>query len=120
MRPPEIGNHLFKLISVTEEANKNKDGFNYWFEFEVISDNSSKGRTCRNMVSSKWVSAPESLVHMAAALQDMKLDEVNAGDIDTDKLLNKTCWAECYPEVYEGKPQVKMRNFASANSKPAF
>ncbi len=116
----DAGWALFQLLSVEEKASKDKNSVNYTFEFECVNAQNSDniGRYVYNMVNSK---APGiGMIPMVSALLNIPIDQVTAGDVDSDKLLSKKCWIEVIDEVYEGKIQKRCSAFAAEISRVPF
>lgn len=116
LHPPDAGTYLFELVSVEESASKDKQSINYACEMKVLSPGANL-RIAYFRFNSK---APGMLIPLAAALQDIPIDKIEAGTIDTDVLLGKKCWAEVKDRTWEGKIQKDLDNFAPENSKPPF
>ena len=118
-KPADEGWHLLELTSVSEGTSKDKQSVNFVFEFEVTGDNDpSKGRYVYQLVNSK--AAGMSLIPMGCAILNIKLDEFNPQEIDTDKWIGKKVWGEIVDRVYEGKIQKNVTNWAPENSRAPF
>lgn len=111
------GTYKFRLNEVEEKSNRDKDGINYIFDFEVISEGDNLGRHNFPNISSKLM---RMAIPLVAALLSLPEDNLEAGQFNADAWIGKEIWAEIYIEIYENKPQARMRNFASGTSKPAF
>ena len=117
MQQPEKGWHLAELTSVEEKASKDKASINWNFEFE-IKNGGSEGRFAYAGVNSK---APMIVLGpMSSALNNIPLNEVQPGNLDTDKLIGKKCWIEIIEEMYDGKIVKKIKDFATETSRPPF
>lgn len=88
-RPAEKGWQKAKLIEVKQAASKDKASVNFTFDFETI-EGVNVGRHSYTNANTK---APGiTMLPMEAAYLGCRIDEVEAGDIDTDKWLGKELW----------------------------
>ena len=107
------GFHLVKLLEVTEEPNSKKTGSNFFFQFQVISEGSNQNRYLRHLVSDKQIG--RGLVPVVCALEDVEPDSFEPSEIDTDKLVNKTCIIEVEGEEWQNQIQPRIQNFMPAS-----
>ena len=108
------GFHGVHLEGYTEKVNKQKDGTNYIFELKVVSDGSNKDRYCFHLVSSKQI--VRGMVPVICAFEQVDPKEFQPADVDLDKLVGKTCIIEVEHEIYEGRQQVRVKNFFPATA----
>lgn len=105
------GFYVVKLTSVEEKVNNKKDGTNYFFEFQVMTEGTNKDRYAKALVSNK--SLGFGMVPIICALEQIDADAFEACDVDTDALIGKTCIVEIEHRIYEGREQVNFKNFFS-------
>lgn len=108
------GYHKVTVVSYEEKANSKKDGTNHFFALKVISGESNRDRYINYMASSKALGL--SLLPFVAAIEQISVDEVVPGDIDTDKLLGRELVIEVEDEIYKEELQPKVKNCLPADA----
>ena len=103
-----------ECMGCEEKPNSKKDGTNFIFEFKVVSDGSNKDRYINHLVSSKGIAYGFGV--LAAAISGKSIDEVEVGEYDTDNFIGKKLIIEVEHEMYEGKPQSRIKNFFNAQN----
>jgi hypothetical protein len=104
----EPGFYVATLRDVTEKANKDKTGTNFIFDFQVTSEGANTGRHVTTLVSSKAIGL--GMIPIVCALEDIEPSDFTPQDVNTDKLLGKSCFIEVEHEIYEGRIQVRIKN----------
>jgi len=108
------GFHLVEVKSCEEKVNSKKDGTNYFFSMQIISEGSNQNRYVGNIASSKALGL--GLLPLYAAIMGVSMDAIEAAEIDTDAMIGKKCIVEIEHEIYEGKPQARCKNFLPATT----
>lgn len=116
LHQPDAGLHIAKFVSVEERPTSDKKAILYVLEFEIIKSKvgpENIGRVAYTRVSSN---GEKYFIPIAAALNDISIEAVQTGDIDTDKLLGKECGIEIEDRVYNGKITKDIKNFIGLSS----
>lgn len=121
-KSPEKGWHFGIIRKYSEKADKSKTGVNYTFELEILdtaAEKSNVGKFFYKLFSSK---APGFFIPFYAAAMEMKEEEVNAGDVNLDVLIERKLWFEVVEEVdsQNGRINKNTESFQPATAQPPF
>ena len=118
-KQPEAGWFLFRVEKFAEADSHDKKSKNWVYDCEIIQDPSNGGKNVGRHGYARFNSkAPGMLLPFIAACNDIPIDDVKPGDLDTDGFLQKEFWGQIIDDVYEGKIQKRLQEFAPASKVP--
>jgi hypothetical protein len=121
-KPPQAGWHKMRIEKFVETDSidkKTKKGRKDWvFECPIIESSVDASNVGRYGYARFYSNATGFLLSTGflPALYEKAIDE--EFEFNPDELVGKEFWGEIKDDVYEGKPQKKLENFAPPSSTP--
>lgn len=115
-KQPDAGWHLVNVDKFTEADSAKKDSKNWTFELRILRSQSGSGnkdRFCYARFNSK---APGMLIPFVAAATDSEIN--GETELDLESLISKELWVRVDDDVYEGKIQKRVNEYATSAKVP--
>lgn len=115
-KQPDAGWHLVNVDKFSENDSAKKDSKNWVYDLRILrsqSGTTNKDRFCYARFNSK---APGMIIPFVSAALDQDVD--GGTEIDLESLVGKELWVKVEDDVYEGKIQKRVNEFATAAKVP--
>lgn len=117
-KQPDAGWHLMRIEKFTESDSSDKKSKNWSHDCVIIDtpgDKKNIGRYGYTRFNSK---APGFTIPFAAAVLGMPLDQLAGEEYDIADFIGKEFYGNIRDDVYEGKIQKRLEEFAPASEPP--
>ena len=115
-KQPDAGWHLMRVEKLTESDSSKKDSKNWTFDCVILRSQAGSHNAGRFGYARFNSKAPGMLIPFISALTDS--NDIGPTEVDLNDLVGKEFWGRIDDDVYDGKIQKRLNEYATASDVP--